>query len=166
MRGRLRVRIGEVIGERVRAQREKQGWTQAELGKRVGSQLGQGDWSRQVISSTEQGRRAFTAAELVTFAHVLDVSITYLLTPPLGVDTIEIAPGISTEAAVVVETVNSYRGTSSTEEKFTETGKRFFRRLGELRQLLAQIDADMNAFADDLQAMQDQRKQQAGESEQ
>jgi transcriptional regulator with XRE-family HTH domain len=168
MRGRLIVRIGEVIGERVRARREERGWTQAELGRHVGSHLGQGDWSRQVISSTEQGKRAFTAAELVTLAHVLDVGITYLLTPPPGVDVIEIAPGAGADLAVISKVLTPFRGTDSAEEKFTKTGLRFFEHLEDLRQLVDQVQADMDAFVSDLQAVHDQQKQQgaaAGEPE-
>jgi transcriptional regulator with XRE-family HTH domain len=169
MRGRLIVRIGEVIGERVRARREERGWTQAELGRRVGSHLGQGDWSRQVISSTEQGKRAFTAAELVTFAHVLDVGITYLLTPPPGVDVIELAPGIGAGSVVMAKLLTPSRGSDSgAEEQFTKTGLRFFQHLGDLRQMVDQVQADMDAFVNDLQAVHTQRNQQgtaAGEPE-
>jgi transcriptional regulator with XRE-family HTH domain len=162
MRGRLIVRIGVVIGERVRARREERGWTQAELGRRVGSHLGQGDWSRQVISSTEQGKRAFTAAEL-------DVGITYLLTPPPGVDVIELAPGIGAGSVVMAKLLTPSRGSDSgAEEQFTKTGLRFFQHLGDLRQMVDQVQADMDAFVNDLQAVHTQRNEQgtaAGEPE-
>jgi transcriptional regulator with XRE-family HTH domain len=164
----LRVRIGEVIGERVRAGREEHGWTQAELGRRVGAHLGQGAWSRQVISSTEQGKRSFTAAELVTFAHVLDVSVTYLLTPPPGVDVIEIAPGIGADVAVIDKALTPFRGTDSAEEKFTKSGLQFFQHLADLGQLVNQVQADMDAFVADLQAVHSARKDEnaaAGDSQ-
>ena len=160
MRGRLIVRIGEVIGERVRARREELGWTQAKLGSDVGSHLGQGAWSRQVISSTEQGKRAFTAAELVTLAHVLDISITYLLTPPPGVDVIERAPGIGADLAVISKVLTPFRGTDNAEAKFTKTGLQFFQHLGDLRQLVDQVQADMDAFVADLQAVHGAREDQ------
>jgi transcriptional regulator with XRE-family HTH domain len=156
------VRIGQVIGERVRAQREERGWTQAKLGEHVGSYLGQ-DWSRQAISAAEKGKRSFTAAELLTFADVLGVSISYLMTPPPEVDVIEIAPGIDAEAATIVEAATSFRGTDSAEEKFTETGRRFFQHLADLRRLLVQVQADMEAFVADLQAVHAARKDEGAE---
>jgi transcriptional regulator with XRE-family HTH domain len=166
MRGRSIVRIGEVIGERVRARREERGWTQAELGKRVGTHLGQGDWSRQVISSTEQGRRAFTAAELVTLAHVLDVSVSYLMMPPPGVDVVELAPGVGAEPAVIAKALTSHREPDSAEEEFTKSGLRFFQHLADLRQIVGQVQADMDAFVSDLQAVHTQQRQQdAAEAE-
>lgn len=146
------MRIGQVIGERVRVQREARGWTQAKLGELVGSQLGQ-EWPRQAISAAEKGKRAFTAAELVTFAHVLGVGIGHLLTPPPGVDSIEMAPGIAAEPAVIAEAIRPVREADSVAEKFTETGLRFFQHLADLRQMLAQVQADMDAFVADLEAV-------------
>jgi transcriptional regulator with XRE-family HTH domain len=151
------VRIGEVIGDRVRAAREKAGWTQTELGKRVGQRLGQRGWSRQVVSAAEQGRRAYTAAELLTFADVLGVSVTFLLTPPPDVSTIEIAPGVSTDTMAVVDAVTSHKDTD-TAERFAETGRRFFSDLADLRQLLNQVFIDMEAFVADLQAVHGERE--------
>lgn len=157
------MRIGEVIGERVRAQREERGWTQTKLGERVGSHLGQ-DWSRQAISAAEKGKRAFTAAELVTFAHVLGVSVSYLLTPPPGVDVIEMAPGIGAESATIAEAVTPYRGTDSAEEKFIVAGRRFFQHLADLREILALVLDDMDAFVANLQAVHAERGGESAET--
>lgn len=82
------MKLEEVIGSRVAAAREQRGLSQAELGKRLGDWL-EKPWARQAVWSAEQGKRAFTAAELVAFAHVLDVPVEHLLTPPVEVREVE-----------------------------------------------------------------------------
>jgi transcriptional regulator with XRE-family HTH domain len=79
------VRIEEIVGRRVRDIRERKDMTQADLGRAVGPFLGR-PWSRQTMSFAEQGRRAFTAAELVVLAHVLNTNIAMLFVPPAGDD--------------------------------------------------------------------------------
>jgi hypothetical protein len=57
---------------------------------------------------------------------------------------------------------------SGAEEQFTKTGMRFFQHLGDLRQIVDEVQADMDAFVNDLQAVHTQRNQQgtaAGEPE-
>ena len=157
------VRIGEVIGERVRAARDDLGWTQTELGKRIGARLGQRAWSRQIVSAAEQGKRAYTAAELLAFASELDVSITHLLTPPLGVEAVEVAPGVSEHPATILKAVLPQRISGAAEEKFTESANQFFQHVADLRQLAGQIQGDVDAFVTDLQALHaEQRDKSAG----
>jgi hypothetical protein len=89
---------------------------------------------------------------------VLGVGVGYLLTPPPGVGDIEMAPGVTEESVVIVEAITSPKGTDSTDEKFTETGLRFFQHLADLRQVLAQVQADMDAFVAELMAVHAARK--------
>jgi transcriptional regulator with XRE-family HTH domain len=158
------VRISEVIGERVRAQRVEHEWTQTELGQQVGAYLGQ-EWTRQAISAAEKGKRAFTAAELLTFARVLGVGVTYLLSPLPGTGDIEMAPGVAIEPLAIVEAINSPAGTGSEEEKFVETGMRFFQSIADLSQVLGRLQADMDAFVSGLRAVHAARNHQAADAE-
>jgi transcriptional regulator with XRE-family HTH domain len=83
------VRIEEVVGQRVAELRAPTGMTQAELGQKLGELLGK-PWSRQAVSAAEKGGRAFTAAELLALAYVLEVPVGRLLTPPLGALTVRL----------------------------------------------------------------------------
>jgi 8-oxo-dGTP pyrophosphatase MutT (NUDIX family)/transcriptional regulator with XRE-family HTH domain len=99
--GKVTVRIEEIVGQRIRQRREELELSQAQFGKLVGSHFGR-DWSRQTVSAVEAGDRNFAAAELVMLAHVLQVSVGHLLTPPPGVEMIEVAPGVNAERDVVM----------------------------------------------------------------
>lgn len=61
----------ELVGQRVAEIRDRLGMTQQQLGEHLGPLLGR-PWPRQTVSAAEKGKRAFTAAELVALAHVLD----------------------------------------------------------------------------------------------
>ncbi|GGQ20704.1 MULTISPECIES: helix-turn-helix domain-containing protein [Streptosporangium] len=74
------MKIEEVIGANVAFLREDRGMSQAQLGEALGSYLGK-PWSRQAVSAAEKGRRAFTAAELVSLALALGTSLPGLLLP-------------------------------------------------------------------------------------
>lgn len=115
------MRIAEVIGERVRIRREELGLTQAALGQRVGDYLSQ-EWSRQAVSAAEKGKRAFAAAELVVFARVLGVTISYLMRPPLGTELVEVAPGATTTAQELHNVVIPWReGADDAAKNYSET---------------------------------------------
>jgi transcriptional regulator with XRE-family HTH domain len=86
------VRVEELVGQRIRAQRERLGLTQDQLGRRLGDKLGR-SWSRQAVSAAEKGDRAFTAAELLAIAFTLQVSVGHLLVPPAGVNEVEMPNG-------------------------------------------------------------------------
>lgn len=85
-------RVEEFVGQRVRDHREQLGITQEELGRRLEPLLGK-PWPRQAVWAAEQGKRAFTAAELVALASVLDTQPARLVTPPLTVDEVEMPSG-------------------------------------------------------------------------
>lgn len=94
--------VSEVIGRNVRARREQRGWTQTDLGQRMGDYLG-GEWTRQQVFTAEKGVRVFTAAEVAALAHMLGVLPGQLFEPqpsedggPLAVST---ADGKSISAA-------------------------------------------------------------------
>jgi transcriptional regulator with XRE-family HTH domain len=86
------VRVEEYVGQRIRARRDELGLTQEEFGRRLGELLGR-PWSRSTVSVAENGRRAFTAAELVAIASVLETSPAGLLTPPPGESEVELPGG-------------------------------------------------------------------------
>jgi transcriptional regulator with XRE-family HTH domain len=147
------VRIEEIVGERVRAKREELRWSQAELGERLGKHLG-APWSRQSVSAAEKGKRAFPVAEMIAFARVLDVTISYLLMPPANIDTVEMAPGVVAESAVIMRSTLPFKGTDGSEEKQLETAGRFLRHLLELKELTATVQGDIDDYALALQEIQ------------
>ncbi|GAA2218829.1 helix-turn-helix transcriptional regulator [Streptomyces indiaensis] len=77
------MRLEEVIGLQIAEKRASAGMSQAELGEALGQHLERA-WSRQAVHSAEKGKRAFTAAELVAFALVLEAEVPDLMTPPLS----------------------------------------------------------------------------------
>jgi DNA-binding XRE family transcriptional regulator len=141
------VRIEEIVGERVRAKREELGWSQAELGERLGKHLG-GRWSRQSVSAAEKGKRAFPVA---------DVTISYLLMPPPNIDTVEIAPGVAAERSVLMGTMLPFKGTDSGGEKYLATAGRFLQHLLDLKELTATVCGDLDDFGQALQEIQASR---------
>lgn len=95
-----RMKIEEIVGERVRARREHLGISQPELGRRLEPLLGTA-WPKQTVSSAEKGKRSFTASDLVALAHVLQLPVGDLLRPSttMRVETIELGSGVSIPAA-------------------------------------------------------------------
>lgn len=70
--------IEESIGSNMEALRKNLGISQAELGRRLASYLGN-PWSRQAVSAAVRGGRAFTAVELIAIAAELNTTIPQLL---------------------------------------------------------------------------------------
>jgi 8-oxo-dGTP diphosphatase len=68
--------------------------SQADLGRKLGGLLGK-PWSRQTVSAAEQGRRAFTGAELFALASVLETRPARLLAPPIDENSLELPSGVS-----------------------------------------------------------------------
>lgn len=66
--------IPKVVGQRMKEARLERGLTQAELGERLRPYLGRG-WSKQAVSAAEDGRREFTAAELIAIAACLEKTL-------------------------------------------------------------------------------------------
>ena len=86
------MRVEELVGRRIRAERERLGLTQGQLGEKLGEKLGR-SWPRQAVSAAEQGNRAFTVAELLALAFTLGLSVGGMLMPPSGVDDVEMPNG-------------------------------------------------------------------------
>ena len=86
------MRIEELIGQRIRERREELEMSQAELGRLLGRLLDK-EWSRQTVSAAEQGKRAFTSAEMVAISHVLRTTVSQLFTPPAKVTEITMPSG-------------------------------------------------------------------------
>lgn len=72
--------LNELIGERMRYYRTKLEISQAEMGKRIGGELGLA-WTRQTVWEAETGRRSFRVEDLIALARVVDKPARYFLQP-------------------------------------------------------------------------------------
>lgn len=72
--------IEQLVGENMKAARERADLSQEELGQRLKPLLGKA-WSRHAVSIAEGGGRSFVVAELAALALVLETSILRLLGP-------------------------------------------------------------------------------------
>jgi len=75
--------IQQVVGQRIREAREAMEWTQVQVGRELEALLGQA-WSSQVMAQAEAGERAFTAAEMVALAIVLEREVGWFFRPRIG----------------------------------------------------------------------------------
>lgn len=73
--------VEAVIAYNVRARRLQLGISQADLGEKIAGYTGK-PWARQTVSTMEQGRRAFVAAEVVALAQILRGRPEDLFAPP------------------------------------------------------------------------------------
>jgi transcriptional regulator with XRE-family HTH domain len=94
------LRIEEGIGQRIRERREQLEMSQAELGRLLGPLLDK-EWSRQTVSAAEQGKRAFTSAEVVAISHVLRTTVSQLFRPPAKAGEITMPSGATFPAHMV-----------------------------------------------------------------
>ncbi|MBF6216055.1 helix-turn-helix transcriptional regulator [Nocardia puris] len=94
------MKIERIVGERIRIAREAIGYSQPELGRRVGEALDKAT-PRQAVSAFERGERAFTASELFVFAQILRVPVSSLFTPPSGVGEVEVSSGTTYPTTVL-----------------------------------------------------------------
>lgn len=85
--------IEEVVGGNIKAARTVKGMSQADLGAAIAAYLGDTWKRRQAVWTAETGKRAFTAAELLTIAHILGTSVGDLFKPPFTVAEVEVAEG-------------------------------------------------------------------------
>jgi transcriptional regulator with XRE-family HTH domain len=76
------MKVEEVVGKRLAKARHEAGLTQAELGAELEPYLG-APWSKKVVSAAENGRRVFTATELLALGRVLlqEVGFFFVLEP-------------------------------------------------------------------------------------
>lgn len=72
--------IEELVGQNLKAVRERKGLSQAELGRKLKPFLGKA-WSRPAVSIAESGGRSFVVAELAALALALETSVLRLLGP-------------------------------------------------------------------------------------
>lgn len=86
------MKVEELIGLRIREARERAGMSQPQFGEWLEPLLGK-PLPRQAVSLLEQGKRQFTAAELVAFAYVVGGTVADLFTLPVGVDDLEMPSG-------------------------------------------------------------------------
>jgi transcriptional regulator with XRE-family HTH domain len=86
----------QIVAFRLRHARLLHGWTQETAAEKLAPLLGE-HWSKASFSAAERSVtgervRQFTASDLVAFASVFGLTVSYFLTPPPGVDSIA-APG-------------------------------------------------------------------------
>lgn len=77
----IQLKLEEVIGQRIKEARGVKGYSQTELGERLGELLGT-TWSRQAVSAAEHGQRAFPIIELFALASVMGISVHQLIDAP------------------------------------------------------------------------------------
>lgn len=77
------MRAQELVGSQIREVRMLAGMSQAEFGEAVAAFLGDTWRRRQTVSNAETGKRVLDAEEIVTIAHVLQVSVNQLFSPGL-----------------------------------------------------------------------------------
>ena len=141
------MRVEELVGQRIRTERDRLEMTQEQLGKRLSDKLGR-SWSRQAVSAAEKGDRAFTAAELVAIASTLDISVGGLLMPPAGVDDVEMPNGTALSRQDLVAAVLPRLGTEKAFDRMQET-------LGRLNQLFQTIQWGTSAAEKEVQLLND-----------
>ena len=139
------VRIEESIGQRICARREELALTQQVLGEMISAHLGRA-WTRQAVSSAEKGKRSFTAAELVAIAHVLGTSIGRLLTPPDGVDGVDIGDGSYLPRNLLLAALVPVIARGQPLDKMQDTILRLGQDLGVLESAAAVVRADLDAL--------------------
>lgn len=94
------MRVEQFVGQRVKQRREELTLTQEQFGQELAPYLGKA-WSRSTVSVAESGGRAFTAAELVAIALVLETRAARLITPGVDVRSIEFPSRLSLPAGAV-----------------------------------------------------------------
>lgn len=72
------VKLEEAIGKKLAWLRNDREMSQAQLGEALGRYL-EKPWSRQAVNAAEQGKRAFTARDMVGLALALETSVPSLL---------------------------------------------------------------------------------------
>src|SRR5260370_14741034 len=88
------MRVETAIGQQIARLRQARRMSLTQLGEAVGRYLDK-PWSRQAVHQAEQGRRAFTAAELAALALALDTSVPALFLA--GAEPVEL-PGATVSA--------------------------------------------------------------------
>ncbi|WDG17482.1 helix-turn-helix domain-containing protein [Microbacterium sp. Clip185] len=129
------MRIEKIVGQNMAKLRAHKDWSQPQLGKAIGDLLGTKPWSRQAVSNAENGQRAFTAADLVAIACVLETSPAALLA--LG--------PTSTVKAIEVGDVSIPRGTL---ENPTWTHETTSEALGEVLNVVRVIATGLDKLQD------------------
>jgi transcriptional regulator with XRE-family HTH domain len=112
------VEPSKLIGGRIRAARTEHNLTQAALGQLLEPWLGKA-WLKQAVSQAEQGRRDFTAAELLALAAVLQVPMGYFFATPPGDEQkqLEFPGGATVPFGSVLAIVYGLEGTTAPTEQ-------------------------------------------------
>ena len=77
------MRPREIVGYRIRQERVRRGWSQAQLAQSVTDLVGN-RWFPQTVGAAEQGERAFTVDDLIALSWALSLTLEELTTPPPG----------------------------------------------------------------------------------
>lgn len=88
------VKLEEAIGKKLAWLRNDREMSQAQLGEALGRYL-EKPWSRQAVNAAEQGKRAFTARDMVALALALETTVpSLLLNFELPADGVELRSGV------------------------------------------------------------------------
>jgi transcriptional regulator with XRE-family HTH domain len=136
-----RVRLEQVVGQRIHDIRERAGMSQAGLGRALAPLLGR-PWTRQAVSAAEKGARDFKIAELVAIARVLETTVAQLVLPGPEVRREVVFPSGKTITAMeLLDAVLSPRIDMESERgQVLKTGNELAEAVAELR--LKVIEAD------------------------
>jgi transcriptional regulator with XRE-family HTH domain len=123
--------LEELIGQRIREACQAKGWTQTELGQRLGEVLGR-PWTKITVSVAMRGGRRFTAEELWALARTLDRPIAWFYwsdDPEAQVDLLGGIPAVevykvAAEKAGVPDVVEVMESVKESLEKLLESERR------------------------------------------
>jgi transcriptional regulator with XRE-family HTH domain len=77
------MRVPEIVGARIKEQRQELGWTQDEFAEYLAAFLGR-KWFPQAVSDAERGNRDFTAEEILAIARTLGRAVSWFFELPPG----------------------------------------------------------------------------------
>jgi transcriptional regulator with XRE-family HTH domain len=116
------VKPSELIGRRIAAARTERGLTQAQLGELLGPWLGHA-WLKQAVSQAEQGRRDFTAEELLGLSACLEQPLGFFFQGD-GEGPIEFSGGMTIPARELASIVAARELTVVELERLVKAGER------------------------------------------
>jgi 8-oxo-dGTP pyrophosphatase MutT (NUDIX family) len=140
------VRVEEIIGQRTRERRTALELTQEAAADRVSAHLNR-EWTRQAWSAAEKGKRSFTASELVAIAHALGTTVAWLMSPPEGVEDIELGDGAYLPAPLLVSALIPQITSGRSLNDVIDAIYRLRLHASELGGATASVNADIEALA-------------------
>jgi 8-oxo-dGTP pyrophosphatase MutT (NUDIX family)/transcriptional regulator with XRE-family HTH domain len=147
-----RVRIEEIIGQRMLERRTALKLTQETLAERITVHLNR-EWTRQAVSAAEKGKRSFTASELVAIAHSIGTTVTWLMSPPEGTEGVELGDGAYLPAHMLVSALIPQITGGQSLSGVLDAVYQLQLHTGDLGKAAGVIDADISALARQIAAV-------------